>query len=210
MFSRHKKIHPTSITKVESRSIDGETEIEAKADNKDSFPFQEGGVSMRFLRSLYRLTLENSNWTTADVNKNLIKKWTAEDQCSLYELYDNKFRLQKHHETGLTADEAISPKANIFISHAWSYKFDDLVHAIAEFESNNKSDTQYFYWIDMFVNNQWHAPTLPHEWWTTTFASAIKKIGHTCVILFPWDKPITLTRVWYVYTSIALCTCTTK
>ena len=40
---------------------------------------------------------------------------------------------------------------------------------------------------------------LPQEWWASTFAEAIALIGHTVMLLSPWDAPFALTRVWCLF-----------
>jgi hypothetical protein len=49
---------------------------------------------------------------------------------------------------------------------------------------------------DIFVGNQHLAADLPQAWWSTAFASAIKEIGHTVLVLQPWHAPVPLERSW--------------
>ena len=56
--------------------------------------------------------------------------------------------------------------------------------------------------------NQFEAATYPQDFWTTTFKDQVAVIGHTLLILHPWDKPIPLTRAWCVWEMY--CTLDTK
>lgn len=70
------------------------------------------------------------------------------------------------------------------MSHAWKYLFVELVDAL---EQSAEAATTAF-WLDLAVNDQWNAPSLPYEWWTNTFRSAVGQIGHTQLVLLPWDN----------------------
>ena len=37
------------------------------------------------------------------------------------------------------------------------------------------------------------------EFWTTHFREAIMSIGHTLLVLSPWDNPTPLTRAWCLF-----------
>ena len=115
-----------------------------------------------------------------------------------------------HPTIGLTYGQCYVSDANIFVSHAWKYQFAELIDAIEVFSEENmlSSGDQWSYWIDLFVNDQWNAPNLPYEWWSGTFSSAIGEIGHTMLVLSPWDAPIPLTRAWCLWEI--LCTITNK
>ena len=51
------------------------------------------------------------------------------------------------------------------------------------------------------------APTLDKSFWTDTFKEAICSIGHTLLILAPWNDPIPLTRAceWAMPPSSLTC-----
>jgi hypothetical protein len=89
--------------------------------------------------------------------------------------------------------------ANVFISHAWSYPFADLVAALtARFEHDERADA-LFLWNDIFVGSQHKSAELPQEWWSNAFATAIRDIGHTVLVLQPWDAPLPLRRSWCLW-----------
>ena len=120
----------------------------------------------------------------------------------------------------LSYTESFGNEAHIFVSHAWAYYCCEFVQAIETYfvdrllngggalpearasigDSDDLADpNSTLLWIDLFVNDQWNAPSLPYEWWSGTFLSAIKDIGHTMLILSPWDAPIPLTRAWCLW-----------
>lgn len=49
---------------------------------------------------------------------------------------------------------------------------------------------------DLFVVGQHEAAVLPAKWWSDTFQQAVAGIGHTVLVLQPWNAPLPLTRSW--------------
>jgi serine/threonine protein kinase len=91
--------------------------------------------------------------------------------------------------------------ANIFISHAWKYKFEDVVECLIASVDYKRA----YLWFDIFtVNQHFHDNDRPFEWWKTEFHSAVAKIGKTMVVLSPWESPIPLKRCWVLWEI--LCT----
>jgi hypothetical protein len=89
--------------------------------------------------------------TTEDMCKTLIKPATAEKQCSYAEL------LMSDPE----AARRYVGKATVFVSHAWRYKFVDLVNTVAAYERDEKPGA--FFWIDFIPNNQHTAIARPYD-----------------------------------------------
>ncbi len=56
---------------------------------------------------------------------------------------------------------------------------------------------------DIFVGSQHRAASLPQEWWSSAFASAIRAIGRTLLVLCPWDHPAPFTRSWCLWEIFA-------
>jgi hypothetical protein len=112
--------------------------------------------------------------------------------------------LQKDHRTtrhpvlGVTYDEVVRKKSNVFLSFAYSSDFFELVGSVECFYERNprldKATTAF--WFDPVVNDQWHALDKPFEWWATTFREAVQEIGHTLLFLSPWNSPEMLLRAW--------------
>jgi len=209
-------------------------------------PLSTSGVSLKFLNKLKELAIAiDPNMTTAEVCYKLIKPWTLVSEerkegvsfeVLMYSNFDSP--TTPHPELGLTYRECFGKDAipvqeggfaDVFISHAWSNNFVDLVESTELFVDSilcageghgkkkgkahgqghghvtkvkgvvSKSRDDVLCWIDMFVNNQHHFVVLPFEWWSTTFRSAVKLIGHTCLVLAPWIAPIPLTRAWCLW-----------
>ena len=47
-----------------------------------------------------------------------------------------------------------------------------------------------FFWFDCFALDQHAQSSQGAEWWRTTFKRAIGDIGHTVMMMAPWDSPI--------------------
>jgi tetratricopeptide (TPR) repeat protein len=152
----------------------------------DPHTFPRYGVRLSFLDQFLeecggRSALEDL--TTTEVCERFIKPVTESSQSS----YCDFLRELKH--------EAVS-EATVFISHAWKYKFlevvDSLVHHFLQ-------SPEVVVWFDLFSNNQHKAVELDFSYWATTFQSAIQQFGHTVMVLAPWDHPIPLTRAWCLW-----------
>ncbi|XRB09944.1 kinesin light chain 3 [Pycnococcus provasolii] len=83
--------------------------------------------------------------------------------------------------------------ATVFVSHAWKYTFVDVVDALSSLSDNA------YVWFDVFTVNQHASLQVPSDWWFTTFKEAVASIGHTVLVLMPWDDPIPLTRAWCIW-----------
>ena len=49
---------------------------------------------------------------------------------------------------------------------------------------------------DIFVGRQHETKDLPLSWWSDEFQRAVAEIGHTVLVLKPWNKPVPLNRSW--------------
>ncbi|KAJ3311527.1 Kinesin light chain 3 [Blyttiomyces sp. JEL0837] len=130
--------------------------------------------------------------TTAQVAETIIKPLTASTQLSLCDT------LVTYNRT-----DAVQI-ADIFISHAWSYSFLDMIDAIHEYAiENNKKPSDLYVWLDLVSNPQHGAEERPFSWWKTTFINAIRDIKEVVLVLQPWDDPIPLTRAWCIFEIFA-------
>jgi len=86
---------------------------------------------------------------------------------------------------------------NVFVSHAWSYKFVDVVQALCEFA--DRQPEPVFFWFDCLCIDEHATQVLGPDFWDTTFKASIAAIGHTVMVLSPWQKPIPLTRSWCLW-----------
>jgi hypothetical protein len=127
--------------------------------------------------------------TTTEV-KDLMLPVTAASQLSLCEQLSKEGRVD------------VVGRASWFISHAWKYKFLDVMEAVGIFlegEYGEDAMIDVVIWFDLFSNSQYGCVDRPYEWWKTTFLNAVKELGNVLMIMEPYDDPITLTRAWCVF-----------
>ena len=118
--------------------------------------------------------------TTNDVCFGIVKPATEHVKTSYAEMLSN------------TTEPGEVNDATVFVSHAWKYTFVDVVDALSSLSENA------YVWFDVFTVNQHASLQVPPDWWFTTFKEAVASIGHTVLILMPWDDPISLTRAWCI------------
>ena len=74
------------------------------------------------------------------------------------------------------------------------------MEALEAFQASQpECEPEVFFWIDVISIDQHSVGGWPQEWWTTTFKQAIGLIGHTVMMLSPWDGPVPLTRAWCLW-----------
>ena len=86
--------------------------------------------------------------------------------------------------------------AEVFISHAWSYNFIDLIEAVLHYFA---SAPKKFLWIDVFSVNQHIQTNHDFQWWSLTFKDAIKNFGQVVMVISPWENPKPFTRAWCLF-----------
>jgi Flp pilus assembly protein TadD len=158
--------------------------------NDDNISFL--GVKKSFLTfflSQHNSLKELSGKTTADVCE-IIKDLTRANACSLCEL------LSKENNNNYLNCPVIA-KANVFVSHAWSSLFLEVIDALLDYESHD--NVEPVFWFDIFSSNQHKQTSQDFHWWSTTFRAAIKEVGHTIMVITPWNNPVTLTRAWCIW-----------
>jgi hypothetical protein len=103
----------------------------------------------------------------------------------------------------LLADPATSRfvgRPTVFFSHAWLYSFLNVLAALRAFvAAQPEGEPGLFFWFDCFSIDEHATQALPQEWWGTTFKEAIALMGHTVMMLSPWDSPQPLTRAWCLW-----------
>jgi tetratricopeptide (TPR) repeat protein len=118
--------------------------------------------------------------TTSDVKHRIIVPKTRASKLSLCA------QLQQE------GDTCVQP-ATWFVSHAWQYKFLDLVTALEAFFADKPGAIM---WLDLLSTSQHATFDKPPEWWQKTFCSAIGAMGQVVMVMTPWDSPVCLTRAW--------------
>ena len=87
-----------------------------------------------------------------------------------------------------------------FLSHAWTYKFLNLVEALRSFVASRPAGSaRVFFWFDVFAIDEHATQSLPREWWGSTFKEAIRLIGQTVMMISPWSEPLPLRRAWCIW-----------
>jgi hypothetical protein len=97
--------------------------------------------------------------------------------------------------------------ATWFYSHAWKYRFLDVVDAAeAFFGARQDSERDPVVWFDVFSVSQHKAGVRPFEWWSSVFLNSIGSIGRVLMAMQPLDDGatgvgawVTLSRVWCVF-----------
>ncbi|KAJ3040971.1 Kinesin light chain 3 [Rhizophlyctis rosea] len=147
------------------------------------------GVRYSYLREFI---IQCGDWaklgrlTTAEVCEKFVKPRT-----DLTKSLCDHLALSEPHNVG---------QANVFISHTWRYKFEDLMDGIRHhFNDREEEAKSTILWIDIFSLPQHERPKIAADWLQKAFTDAISTIGQVIMIATPWDRPLTLTRAWCVY-----------
>ncbi len=207
-----------------------DTSPQEEKDQESTSPTNVGGlttkgVSLSTLQKIRNIANElRKGMTTAEVVEDIIKPITKLFKCSFVHFLSNtngKSPPDIGFSPGRFSKSSYGP-GNIYISHAWDYKFEDLVNSLegAEDSQNKSKDSgmlsmlldrrqQNYYWIDVFCMNQWKpictATKCPSmNWFRNSLPNLIKHIGTFCLIMVPWNEPIVLHRLWCLY-EMAAC-----
>ena len=130
--------------------------------------------------------------------------WTAHSVKQYLVLIATKKSMSSY---ALLASQASNVgRATVFVSHAWSYRFHELVAALERWVKATKNsdgelrdpDTTYC-WVDLFSVNQHTSSTMPQEWWSRVFVEGIRAAGEVVLVMLSWRNAIPLTRVWCLW-----------
>jgi hypothetical protein len=93
--------------------------------------------------------------------------------------------------------------ANVFLSHAYDYKFLDVVDAAEAWAAApaQRGGEPYFFYFDLLCVNQHEGgqgTVVPFEVLRDEFGGSVAAIGRTLLVLM-WDNPIPLGRSWCVF-----------
>lgn len=147
--------------------------------------------------------------TTAVIN-NIIKPATAEDQCSLAEVY-----RQGRDESG----QRLIGKASIFVSYAGAQRFSDLCETTLGYmqllqpvdsvenggepgSTEGEQEEQKYVFIDAFCLNQ-HASETSDLHSAMTYVNAIGTMDEVIMLLGEWDDSQPLQRSWCLWEFLA-------
>ncbi len=175
LFSAFSKVTPTPHK--------GSDEEEPES-NVDVFP--KLGVTVQFLDEFVECCGGRdavADLSTTDVCDHFVKPYTSASRLSLCDHLDH-------------CGHSCVGRATVFISHAWKYRFMDVVEAL---KTHFESSLDTVVWFDLFSVNQHGTTERDFTWWSTTFLDAIKLFGHTVMVLSPWHDPVPLTRAWCLW-----------
>ena len=128
--------------------------------------------------------------TTTQVNLCIVKPDTLAAECS----YADMLVARGDGEGNVGAP-------TIFLSHAWRFNFRENVAALNErCGAVPKAERLAIrVWNDIFVEDQNSSDAKPPDYFFTAFKDAVAGIGHTVLVLTPWDDPIPITRAWCLW-----------
>ena len=91
--------------------------------------------------------------------------------------------------------------ATVFVSHAWTYAFDDLLKAIEEWLCGVPLDDRasMYFWLDIFCVDAFDAGALDSAGWADTFSRMVQSIDETVAICIPVLAPVILKRSWCIF-----------
>lgn len=168
---------------------------------KETIPFPKNGIKLSYLLNEFvkecggRDALQGK--TTTDICDEFVKPLTKDYELSYCDMILKKAKQNKKLD-------GVVKTATVFISHAWKYKFLDVLDAL---QDHFKDEPDKIVWFDIVSNNQHKATDLEYGWWATTFKDAIEQLGHTVMVMAPWNDPIPYKRAWCIFE--AYCTNTT-
>jgi tetratricopeptide (TPR) repeat protein len=87
--------------------------------------------------------------------------------------------------------------AGVFLSHAWTYEFLDVVDATERHFAGKGKDP--YVWFDIFSVSQHKSDVRSFHWWQSTFLNAVGAMGQVVMVMLPWKSPTALTRVWCIF-----------
>ena len=189
--------------------------------------FPEDGIRLSYLTEFIEKECGGRDkirdMTTQDICEQFIKPRTKEQGISYVEYlkaidHQNEERRRNQGTTtqsGVAGERLVDQapitkmvgKAEVFISHAWKYRFIDVIDALHD-HFRDKPDI--ILWFDNFTINQHYTQQKKFNWWSTTFKDAIQNFGHTVMVLAPWRCPIPLTRAWCLWELYCTSTTNTK
>lgn len=114
--------------------------------------------------------------TTTDVCHEIVMPMTARERASYVS----------------TLPKPRTRKADVFVIHAWSYHFTDVVAALEETVGEDEG-----MWLCVLTHNQW-LERLPDGYLQRQFGRTIDAAERTVVLHWPWSRPVVLERAWCI------------
>jgi GTPase SAR1 family protein len=142
---------------------------------------------------------KNKDLTTDEVMIKFVKSRTEDTKLSYCEHLKSKGE-----------GEFVGP-SEWFYSHAWKFRFLDVVDAAKEFFMRQDPDHDPIIWFDVFSVSQHKSANRSFEWWNSVFFGAVGDIGSVLIIIPPFGQHVkenlpawyTVRRAWCVFELLA-------
>lgn len=174
---------------------------------KDMPPMWVQGVSCAFLQSMIASNRIAGDLTTEEVVEKFVRPQTAPAKCSYWEAV---------WRSGSKDTSMLCGQSMAMVSHAWSYKFVDLVSILTTYEakhgSGGSSSLRMYFFLDAFCLNQHLLSSLKmsaqqssasqqkvYDMLLQTLTNSIVCPGNMVMVLDPWFSPSSLQRCWCLY-----------
>jgi len=162
-----------------------------------SSPASVQGITLQALKDILKRNPGSEGYETKGLVDNVFNKCTRDERCTML----SKLKGEKD-SNGCWA----VGKMDYFVSYSWSYKIDQLIEALREFEISlgRKAGRPVYFFIDCVCINQWH-PAKHLDDLDRTICSADGLV----MVILDWENPIPLQRAWCLFEiSIALSSAT--
>lgn len=172
------------------------------------------GVSIAFLDAFLAGCmpgLDRSSATTSEVCEHIMKRvWLSDEPTSADAgsggptdcIKDSGLSFANLVQAGRVPgiDASMVGPATHFTSHAWAYRFADLVDALkGDVGASDATGATCYFWLDLFVVPQRAPVTPPQAWWATSFFRAIAAQRYFVLVAHTWDAPLCVTRCWCLW-----------
>jgi GTPase SAR1 family protein len=163
-----------------------------------------------------------SDFSTLGVKLSFFEKFVDENKLRSPELEDLtteevmiKFVKSRTEDTRHSYCEYLKSKgegrfvgpSDWFYSHAWKFRFLDVVEAAKEFFASQNPDHDPTIWFDVFSVSQHKSAGRSFEWWNSVFLGAVGDIGRVLMIIPPLEHHLpawyTVRRAWCVFELLA-------
>jgi hypothetical protein len=142
---------------------------------------------------------ENKDLATEEVMMQFVKSKTEDTKLSYCE-----------HLRSIGEGRFVGP-SDWFYSHAWKFRFLDVVDAAKEFFMRQYPDHDPIIWFDIFSVSQHKSANRSFEWWNNVFLGAVGDIGRVLIIVPPFEQHakenlpawFTVRRAWCVFELLA-------
>lgn len=139
--------------------------------------------------------------TTEYIHNKYIKQITKSSKVSYCQYIKNN--------TSILDNKKIIGKSTLYIIHSWEYEFVYIIKAIDYYIKKHYNNEPIYIYIDIFSNNPYNNININDNYLTMNVLLSIKQIGHTHIILSPYNESLTLKNIWNLFEIYCSITTTT-